>query len=147
MGFLSNLGLVGFFIGMVLAYSVLPLPTDFSIVGLVAIYNPLVVLAVALAGATLGSITTYYIGRKGLRRIVKRNLPEREKVARKLFDRYGSASLLLFSWLPLIGDPLILVAGTLKMRFYPFLAYTTASKVTYFLVLIWFSNLIPWPVS
>lgn len=47
--------------------------------------------------------------------------------AEKQFQRYGKYSL-LFAWLPVVGDPLTLVAGVLKVRFLPFLALVTLGK-------------------
>jgi len=44
--------------------------------------------------------------------------PQRQQQAMQYFQRYGAPSL-LFAWLPIIGDPLCLVAGA--MRFSPML--------------------------
>ncbi|ESZ11264.1 hypothetical protein X737_29820 [Mesorhizobium sp. L48C026A00] len=48
--------------------------------------------------------------------------------------RYGKWSLLL-SWLPIIGDPLTLVAGVLRESFWSFLAIVTIAKAGRYLVI------------
>ena len=43
------------------------------------------------------------------------------------FNKYGKWSL-LFAWLPIIGDPITLVAGMFKVRFFLFLLLVTIGK-------------------
>ncbi|ESZ28704.1 membrane protein [Mesorhizobium sp. L2C084A000] len=50
------------------------------------------------------------------------------------YRRYGKWSLLL-SWLPIVGDPLTVVAGVLREPFRVFLLLVTAAKVGRYLVL------------
>ena len=134
----SELGLVGLFFGLFLSYSIIPLLSDAAILIAAAVYNPITLFIITFISATLGSITSYYIGLKGIRFFVKKNMhPKNEKRARKFFRKWGPMSLLLLSWTPMLGDPLIIVAGTLKMGFWKFLLYTSISKVVYFVVLIW----------
>ncbi|MCW8330621.1 DedA family protein [Photobacterium sp. SDRW27] len=70
------------------------------------------VVLVATLGNTLGGMTNYWLGRL---------LPDKtsdEKHGHKALQwlkKYGYWSL-FFSWLPIIGDPLCLAAGWLRMR-------------------------------
>ncbi|PSU28356.1 YqaA family protein [Photobacterium lutimaris] len=70
------------------------------------------VVVVATIGNTLGGMTNYWLGRL---------LPDKtsnEKHGHKALlwlQKYGYWSL-FFSWLPVIGDPLCLAAGWLRMR-------------------------------
>ncbi|MGV2442260.1 YqaA family protein, partial [Bacillus atrophaeus] len=50
------------------------------------------------------------------------------------YRRWGRWSLLL-SWLPVVGDPLTLVAGVLREPFWVFLALVTIAKLGRYLVL------------
>jgi membrane protein YqaA with SNARE-associated domain len=50
------------------------------------------------------------------------------------YGRYGKWSLLL-SWLPIVGDPLTVVAGVLKEPFGMFLLLVTIAKVSRYLAL------------
>ena len=47
--------------------------------------------------------------------------------AQNLYGRYGSP-LLLLSWVPVIGDPITLVSGMLKEKFYKFLFLVLMAK-------------------
>lgn len=52
------------------------------------------------------------------------------------YHRYGRWSLLL-SWVPIIGDPLTLVAGLMREPLWSFLALVTFAKATRYGVLCW----------
>ncbi len=70
---------------------------------------------VAGAGNTLGSWTTYLIGRWGAKWYERRHarIPDRRRQqALRLLRRYGVVAL-VFSWVPFLGDVLVLIAGGL----------------------------------
>ena len=48
------------------------------------------------------------------------------------FDKYGSISL-LFSWLPIIGDPITFVAGILKYDLKKFIVLVVIAKLSRYL--------------
>jgi membrane protein YqaA with SNARE-associated domain len=79
---------------------------------------------------------TYAIGLWGgpflVERILRISQPSRQR-AERFFARYGSWAL-LFSWLPIIGDPLCLVSGVLRTRLWQFLLLVTAGKFIRYLV-------------
>ena len=84
----------------------------------------------ATSGNTLGSCVNWYLGKELLRFQHKRWFPVSPAQLAKAetqFKRYGSWSLLL-AWLPIVGDPLTLVAGTLRVRFSLFLLLVTLGK-------------------
>ncbi|PMH41281.1 hypothetical protein BCU68_06275 [Vibrio sp. 10N.286.49.B3] len=73
------------------------------------------VIVVATLGNTLGGLTNYWLG------LWLPNRTQKEKHGHKALqwlEKYGYWSL-LFSWLPIIGDPLCLAAGWLRMKFLP----------------------------
>lgn len=73
----------------------------------------------ATAGNTLGSVVNWWLGRFGYHLRHKAWFPVSEKqleFARERFTRWGRFSL-LFAWLPIIGDPLTLLAGLLRVPF------------------------------
>lgn len=59
---------------------------------------------------------------------------ERFKSVREKVNKYGS-SLLLLSWVPVIGDLLVLAAGLLRMPFTPCLIMLSIGKIARFLIL------------
>ena len=84
----NNLGLIGYLIVIFLSYSIIPLPSDAAIVFAATIYNPFTLFILTLVSSTLGSITNYYLGLKGIRFFVKKNIsPKKEKLARKYFKK------------------------------------------------------------
>ncbi|NAW59081.1 MULTISPECIES: YqaA family protein [unclassified Vibrio] len=87
-------------------------------------YAPGWVILTATLGNTLGGLTNYWLGWW---------LPNRtqdQKHGHKALywlNKYGYWSLLL-SWLPVVGDPLCLAAGWLRMRFVPSLILIFVGK-------------------
>jgi membrane protein YqaA with SNARE-associated domain len=61
--------------------------------------------------------------------------PSRRARAEQWYRRYGKWSLLA-SWLPIIGDPLTVVAGALREPFTTFVLIVTVAKAGRYLVLI-----------
>ena len=94
-------------------------------------------LVVASAGNVLGSVLNWLLGR-GIERLRERSwFPVSTRAlatAQRWYQRHGKWSLLL-SWLPVVGDPLTIVAGVLREPFATFLALVTIAKVARYLVL------------
>lgn len=108
----------GLFAAAFLAATVMPFQSEAVLAGVVSAERhplwPLVV--VASAGNVLGSIANWCPGRSLARLEGHRWFPvERERVAEAegWYRRCGRWSLLL-SWVPVIGDPLAVVAGVLR---------------------------------
>ncbi|WP_436038971.1 YqaA family protein [Rhizobium sp. LjRoot98] len=93
----------------------------------------------ATAGNVLGAVVNFVLGRFLLRFEHRRWFPVsplNRKRAEALFGRYGRP-ILLFSWLPVVGDPLTLVAGLLRTPFPVFIVYVTIGKAARYAVLLW----------
>jgi membrane protein YqaA with SNARE-associated domain len=102
-------------------------------------YAPLGLFIAATSGNTLGSCVNWYLGRRIVAFQQRRwFLVSAEALARaeRFFNRFGRYSLLL-AWLPLIGDPLTLVAGVLKVRFRVFFVLVLLGKAARYGLLIW----------
>lgn len=85
---------------------------------------------VATLGNTLGSVLNWWLGRYLHHFRHRRWFPVSEKTlnaAEQRFQKYGLWSLLL-SWVPIIGDPLTVVAGLLRVPFWTFLFLVGVAK-------------------
>ena len=91
--------------------------------------NIYLLLFVATFGNSLGSIINYWFGYSGEEYLEKKKLIQNSQLNRykEFFNRYGSFSLLL-SWVPVIGDPITMVAGLLKYNIYKFIFWVTLAK-------------------
>lgn len=98
---------------------------------------------VATVGNVLGACTTYLLGRGASRAYEKKKSkksqeplkpPRGQERARRLLARYGQPALAL-SWVPILGDALVALAGVTKIRFAPFLFWVTLGKGARFLVI------------
>ncbi|WP_386697717.1 YqaA family protein [Lonepinella sp. MS14436] len=89
----------------------------------------------ATFGNTLGSLTTYWLGRWLPFPEIK---PDQQRKVRWIlakFFRYG-AILLLFSWLPVLGDLMCAVAGWLRLNVWQTLIYMLIGKGLRYLFLL-----------
>ncbi|WP_061237489.1 YqaA family protein [Ectopseudomonas composti] len=121
------------------AATLLPLQSEAVLVALLlAGQHPLwALLLVATLGNVLGSWVNWLLGRS-LEHYRERRWfpvsPARLQQAQVWYARYGRWSLLL-SWMPLIGDPLTLVAGVMRERLWIFLVIVTLAKAGRYAVL------------
>jgi membrane protein YqaA with SNARE-associated domain len=95
-------------------------------------------LAVATLGNTLGGMTSYCIGRFVARvEAAPGTRAERWQTrARAWTQRYG-APVLLLAWVPLIGDPLCLVAGWLRLHWLSAAIFIALGKLARYMVIAW----------
>src|SRR5690554_5161661 len=114
------------FSSALVAATLLPLQSELVLVSLLMAgqASVLALLVVATAGNVLGSLVNWWLGRYLLRWQGRRwfpvSAPQLER-ARGAYQRYGYWSLLL-SWMPLVGDPLTLVAGVMREPLWRFAA-------------------------
>lgn len=93
----------------------------------------------ATAGNVLGAVLNFVLGRFLIRFEDRRWFPLNAKGrarAEALFARYGRP-VLLFSFLPVVGDPLTLVAGLLRTPLPVFLVYVTIGKAARYALILW----------
>lgn len=129
----------GLFLAAFSAATLLPMQSEAVLVGLLLTdrYAVWALLAVATTGNVLGSILNWLLGRYIEHHRHKRWFPVSDhklEKARHAYQRFGRWSLLL-SWMPVIGDPLTLVAGVLREPFWSFLLIVTLAKSARYLVL------------
>jgi len=94
---------------------------------------------VATAANTTGSVVNWWLGSHLDRFAGARWFPvtkEQVSKAQHYSQRYGIWSL-LFAWIPVIGDPLTLVAGIMRVPFLLFLLLVGTGKAFRYAALLW----------
>jgi len=90
-----------------------------------------ILILAAGTGNSLGGMTNWILGiliRKGLFKSKKHNLEDKSySTAEKWFQKFGSPALLL-SFLPIIGDPLCLMAGFIKIHWLKAIIFISLGK-------------------
>ena len=138
MEYFTEFGFAGLFLASFLAATILPLSSEVVLtVLLLNGLNSSLLVGVATVGNVLGSLLNYAIGLRGgdflVLKILKISEVESVK-AQQTFKKYGVFSL-LFAWVPVIGDPLTVVAGVLKINILLFLVLVTSGKLIRYLVI------------
>ena len=131
--FLADYGYFALFSMSFLASTLIPLGSEWLLIAmLLNRHEPAMVVTVASIGNYLGACTSFLIGIYGgplLIHKVLRISDHDQARAMRLYSRYGSLSL-LFSWLPVIGDPLCLIGGVLRISFARFSLLVFSCKLT-----------------
>lgn len=138
MGNFSEFGYIGLFISSFLAATILPLSSEVVLSALlVSGLSPFALVIVATTGNVSGSLTNYALGYWSSMGVIKKWLKMSEKEfvqAEQRFKKYGMYSL-CFAWVPIIGDPLTVMAGILRIRIFWFFLLVTAGKLARYIVI------------
>jgi membrane protein YqaA with SNARE-associated domain len=128
----------GLFMAAFLAATLLPAQSEAVLVALLLEgHSPWRLVAVASLGNVLGSTVNWWLGREIARFGDRRWFPVKAAAlerARRGYARWGRWTLLL-SWMPVIGDPLTLVAGMMRERLSVFLALVSFAKTLRYVLL------------
>ncbi|CAH0498886.1 MULTISPECIES: YqaA family protein [Sphingomonadaceae] len=137
---LLALGYPGLFLAALVAATLLPAQSELLLLAMLASgrFEPVPLLLAASVGNVLGSTLNWALGRFLAHHRGARWFPVSETAmakAERRYRRFGALSL-LFSWLPIIGDPLTLIAGVLRTPLSRFLLLVTIAKSGRYLVLM-----------
>ena len=94
-------------------------------------YNKFLLIFIASFGNILGSIFNWFLGIYFLKFQDKKWFPfTNTQIDRssRWFKKYGKWSL-LFAWVPIIGDPITFIAGTMRIKFLIFLLLVSFGKI------------------
>ncbi|MBD3609230.1 MAG: DedA family protein [Gammaproteobacteria bacterium] len=99
-------------------------------------YSVKPLLISATAGNTLGGMSSWLIGWLIASRFPAKKLShKRQQQALAWIERHGSPVLLL-SWLPVIGDPLCVMAGWLRISWWQATVYICIGKALRYYILL-----------
>ena len=127
------------FLSAFAAATVLPLQSEAVLLALLAKghHSAIALLFFASLGNILGACVNWYLGLKIEHYKDKKWFPlsaQQMTRAQLSYQKYGYWTLLL-SWVPIIGDPITLIAGLLKENFARFLLLASLAKVGRYLFL------------
>ncbi|MBP2316693.1 YqaA family protein [Azospirillum soli] len=130
----------GLFLTAFLAATIFPAQSELLLAGMHAsgAYNHWALLVVATVGNVLGSTANWALGRYLMHFQDRRWFPIKPAMVDRAtgwYQRFGVWSLLL-AWMPVIGDPLTLVAGILRVDLRLFLLLVTLGKAARYAALV-----------
>jgi membrane protein YqaA with SNARE-associated domain len=125
-------GYVGLFLFGAVATTLVPLSPEVAAVAVWKAGMPVIpTIAVLTIGNYAGNVLNYWLGRLGQFWILEKYFrikKTRLDRAHRWFEKFGPP-ILLFSWLPIVGDPLTFVPGIVKYDFWKFSVYVIIGKI------------------
>lgn len=132
----------GMFLTAFVAATLLPAQSELALAGLLASgYSPWLLIAVASVGNVAGSVVNWALGRFAEHFRGRRWFPASESAldrAQGWYQRFGRWSLLA-SWVPVIGDPLTVVAGLMREPLWSFVLLVAFAKIGRYLAVAAFT--------
>ena len=132
----QDYGVIGLFFNSLLSATAIPFPTEILTSALLIGGENAVLVGFALgAGSIIGGILNYFIGFGGNKLVSKfrkkknGNDVKQEKKGNKLLDKFGWGAVFFASWIPVIGDFILISAGAKKMKFSKFMAFMVTGKM------------------
>ena len=121
------------FISSLLSSTILPGYSEITLTTLILLekYSQILLIFYASLGNILGSIINWYLGSYITKFVNKNWFPFKKKQLDKAsswYLKYGKWSLIL-CWVPIIGDPLTIVAGIFRVRLIIFITIVSISKI------------------
>jgi membrane protein YqaA with SNARE-associated domain len=134
-------GLVVVFVSATLAATLLPLGSEPVLLALLSFHPEWLwpALAVATVGNTLGGAIGWWMGWGAERWMAHRLHQDHVTLHMRALlwlQRLGPVAC-LGAWLPVIGDPLCVVAGYLRLPFWPCVFFMAVGKALRYGVLVW----------
>lgn len=134
-------GIFGLFLNSLLSATAIPLPTEILTSALLmGGESELNVGIVLVLGSVLGGIINYYLGFGGnkLVNFFRRNKKEKlvkgeptkdEHKSHRILQKFGWAGIFFASWIPFVGDLMLISAGARKMHFKKYLVFMVSGKI------------------
>ncbi|ABK42814.1 conserved hypothetical protein [Magnetococcus marinus MC-1] len=127
-----GMGLITLFLLALLAATLLPFSSELMLGSMAATgeWSLWHLWLAATAGNVLGALVNWYLGGWLMKWQHHRWFPvspQALSTAKQRYDRFGVWSLLL-AWVPVIGDPLTLVAGLFRTPLYLFIPLVSLGK-------------------
>jgi membrane protein YqaA with SNARE-associated domain len=133
---LPQYGLTTVFVMAFLSATLLPMGSEPAVFGLVSLNPDLfwATMVVATVGNTLGGAVSWAMGYGAHAAVDKARGTSTHIKALQWLERFGPKACLL-AWLPVVGDPLCVVAGWLKFPLWPCMFYMAIGKFLRYLIM------------
>ena len=128
---LLSYGYFGLLIATFLSATILPFSSEIILIALLAKGYPVVAcVLIATIGNTAGGLTNFFIGKIGHPKSLKKVGFTEKKIEKyeDIIQRYGYW-LALLSWVPIIGDPLMIGLGFFRVKLIPTVLLMTIGKL------------------
>ncbi len=127
----------GLFLAAFLAATLLPFSSEAALAAAVGLGMPAgAALLWASAGNCLACLVNYYLGRFLGGPLLRRTVRSRGgRSAYRRIKQHGTGALWL-AWLPIIGDPITVLAGVFRMNLSVFLAIVWSTRIARYVVLL-----------
>lgn len=137
--FFNEWGLWGLFISAFISSTLLPGGSEALLLALSIseVHEPGLLFVVATVGNALGGMTSWLIGWWLARRYPLENLSQHKYERAVAHVRRWGGLVLLLSWLPVIGDPLCVAAGWLRINPLWSMLLIALGKGARYAVLLW----------
>lgn len=131
-------GPAGLLVICFISATIVPLASEAAVYGALKLgIPPMEVLLYSSIGNCAAVAFNYWIGRLGSEAAHRKALKSKWATrALTYLEKHGLWALLL-SWLPVIGDPLTIVGGILKVNFLHFVLITFSLRILRYMVLLW----------
>ena len=140
---LPLVGLPAVFVISLVSATILPMGSEPALFAYLKLNPDMFWLAILVAtlGNTIGGMIDWLMG-YGASKAHEALSGQKEHRLLGWFERLGPKALLL-SWLPVVGDPLCVVAGWLRLSWLPCLVYMTIGKFLRYLSMTYLLMMIP----
>ena len=132
---------ISLFISSFLSSTIIPGHSEITLTTLILLekYSQFLLIFFASFGNILGSVINWYLGFYITKFVNKSWFPFKKKQLDKAslwYLKYGKWSL-FFSWVPIIGDPLTIVAGIFRVPLVIFITIVSISKVLRYIFVVY----------
>lgn len=131
----QDYGVIGLFLNSFLSSTAIPLPTEILTSALLLGGESQILVSIALVlGSSIGGLLNYFIGFGGNTLFTKFTKKKDQKEVRqknkdsKLLKKFGWSAVFFASWIPVVGDLILISAGAKKMKFTKFTIFMVSGK-------------------
>jgi membrane protein YqaA with SNARE-associated domain len=132
----QDYGILGLFLNSLLSATAIPLPTEILTSALlVGGENQFIITIVLITGSSIGGLINYFIGFGGNKLFLKFRKKKNNKdsndhkKSHRILDKFGWSAIFFSSWIPVIGDLILISGGARKLEFKKFVLLMITGKI------------------